>query len=80
MSLYHLKPCMPRSRTTWSRWVSLAKRSRSSFALTVVFRFLPFLSPGDAVDGRQWEVQTLTAGFHAEARRWCRDVEQGFHL
>jgi hypothetical protein len=56
MSLYHLKPCMSRSQTAWSRRVSLVEHSRSSFALTVVCRFLPFLSSGDAVDDRQREV------------------------
>jgi hypothetical protein len=35
MSLYHLKPCMSRSRIAWFRWVNLAERSRSSFALFV---------------------------------------------
>jgi hypothetical protein len=57
MSLYHLKPCMSRSQTAWSRRAGLAERSRSSFALTIVCRFLPFLSSGDAVDDHQWEVQ-----------------------
>jgi hypothetical protein len=33
MSRYHLKPCMSRSQTAWSRQASLAERSRSSFAL-----------------------------------------------
>jgi hypothetical protein len=57
MSLYHLKPCMSRSRTVWSRWVSLAECSRSGFALIVVCSFLPLsLSFGDADDIRQWEV------------------------
>jgi hypothetical protein len=35
MRLYHLKPCMSRSQTAWSRRVSLAERSRSSFTLFV---------------------------------------------
>jgi hypothetical protein len=44
MSFYHLMSCMSRSWTAWSRWVNLAKRSPSGFALTVVRRFL-LLSP-----------------------------------
>jgi hypothetical protein len=80
MSVYHLKPCMSRSRTAWSRRVSLTERCRSSFTLTVMCRFLPFLSSGDAVDNRQLEVQALSARFRAGARRWCRVVEEGFHL
>jgi hypothetical protein len=57
MSLYHLKPCMSRSQTTWSRWISLVERSRSSFALTVVCRSLSLtLSSGDVFYDRQWEV------------------------
>jgi hypothetical protein len=35
MSLYHFKSCMSRSWTTWSQWVSLAERDRSSFQLFV---------------------------------------------
>jgi hypothetical protein len=80
MSLYHLKPCMSRSWTAWSQRASLAKCSRSSFALTVVCRFLPFLSPGDVVDGRQWKVQTLSVGFCVGAHHWCRVAKEGFHL
>jgi hypothetical protein len=30
-----------------------------------------FLSPGIAIGGSQWEVQTLSAGIHTGARRWC---------
>jgi hypothetical protein len=45
ISLYHLKSCMSRSLTAWSQQVSLAERSRSSFALTVVCMFLPFSLP-----------------------------------
>jgi hypothetical protein len=52
MSLYYLKLCMSRSLTAWSRWVSLTERSRSSFDLTVVCRFLPSLSSEDAIDDR----------------------------
>jgi hypothetical protein len=81
MSLYHLKPCMSSSWTTWSRWVSLAERSHLSFALIVVCKFLSLsLSSGDAVDGFQWEVQALSAGFCVGARRRCRVVKEGFHL
>jgi hypothetical protein len=39
-----------------------------------------FLSSGDAVDDHQWEVQALSARFHAGARSRCRVVEEGFHL
>jgi hypothetical protein len=63
MRLFYLKPCMSRSQTAWSRCISLAERSRSRFALTVVCRFLPFFSFGDVVDGRLWEAQALSAGF-----------------
>jgi hypothetical protein len=52
MSLYHLKPCMSRSLTACSRWVSLAEHSRSSFALIVLCKFLPLPSFGDAIDDR----------------------------
>jgi hypothetical protein len=46
-----------------------------------VCRFLSrSLSFGIAVDGRQWEVQTLSDGFYARAHRWCRVSEAGFHL
>jgi hypothetical protein len=71
---------MSRSPTTWSCWVSLAKRSRSIFSLTVVCRFLPSLSSGDAIDGHQWEVQVLSAGFRSGLYRRCRVIEEGFHL
>jgi hypothetical protein len=54
-----------------SRRISLAKRSRSSFALfsfSVVCRFFSLsLSPGVAVGGSQWEVQTLSTGIRAES-------------
>jgi hypothetical protein len=40
------------SPTAWSCRVSLTERSCSSLALTVVCRFLPSLSSGDAVDDR----------------------------
>jgi hypothetical protein len=79
MSLYHLKPCMSRCLAALSQRVSFAERSRSSFALTVVCRFLS-LSSGDTVNGRQWEVQTLSARFRAGASHWCRVAEEGFHL
>jgi hypothetical protein len=47
--------------TFGSRWISLAKRSRSSFTLVVSLLcagedLLP--SSGDANEGCQWEVQT----------------------
>jgi hypothetical protein len=29
------------------------------------------LSSGDAIGGRQWEVQALSARIHARAHRWC---------
>jgi hypothetical protein len=55
MSLYHMKPCMSRSRTTWSRWVHLVECSRSSFVLTVLCRFLSLSLPAmplTAVSGK----------------------------
>jgi hypothetical protein len=75
MRLYHLKPCMS-SQTAWSQRVSLAKRSRSSFAIFVSglcrFLFLSLslslsLSLGNAVGDQQWEAQTLSAGIRVEA-------------
>jgi hypothetical protein len=68
---------MSRSWTTWSRRISLAEHSHSSFALTVVCRSL---SVGDAVDGSQWEVQPLGAGFRVVAHQRYRVTEEGFHL
>jgi hypothetical protein len=38
-----------------------------------------FLSSSDAVDGRQWKVQVLSAGFRIGPHRRCRVVEEGFH-
>jgi hypothetical protein len=42
--------------------------------------FLPSLSFGDAIDSHQWEVQALSARFHAGAHYRCRGAEEGFHL
>jgi hypothetical protein len=53
-----------------SRWISLAERSRSRFALFVLVLCADFslsLSPDVAVSGSQWEVQTLSAGISAES-------------
>jgi hypothetical protein len=69
---------MSRSLTTWSCRVSLAECSHSSFALTVVCRFL-LLSSGDAVDGHQWKVQALSAGVRAGVRHKCRVAEEDFY-
>jgi hypothetical protein len=38
------------------------------------------LSSDDAVDGHQWEVQALSAGFYTGPRRRCRVAEEGFNL
>jgi hypothetical protein len=38
------------------------------------------LSSGDFVDDQEWEVQALSAEFHAGARRRYRVAEEGFHL
>jgi hypothetical protein len=38
------------------------------------------LSFGDANDGRQWEVQALSARFRAGAHCRCKVVKEGFHL
>jgi hypothetical protein len=78
ISLYHLMPCMSRSLTTWSCQVNLAERSLSSFALTVVRKFLPSLSSGDDVGGYQWEVQALRVGFRTRARHRCRVPKKVF--
>jgi hypothetical protein len=40
----------------------------------------PFLSSGDAIDGHQWEVQALSAGFHVGACHRCGVAEEGFPL
>jgi hypothetical protein len=75
--------CLCRSLIAWSCRVSLAERSHSSFALTVVCMFLSLslpLSSGDAVDGRQWIVQALSAKFCDGAHRRCRVAEEDFHL
>jgi hypothetical protein len=39
-----------------------------------------FLSSDDTIDGHQWEVQALSAGFHIELRHRCRVAEEGFYL
>jgi hypothetical protein len=67
-----------RSLTAWSCWVSLAERSCSSFALTIVCRFSS-LSFIDAVDDYEMEVRALSVGFRAGARSTCRVVKEGFH-
>jgi hypothetical protein len=71
---------MSRSLTASSCWVNLVERSHSSFALTVVCRFLPFPSFDDAVGIHQWKVQALSVGFRTGARCRCRVVEECFHL
>jgi hypothetical protein len=53
-----------------SRWISLAERSRSRFALFVLVLCAGFslsLSLDVAVSDSQWEVQTLSAGISAES-------------
>jgi hypothetical protein len=45
-----------------------------------VCRFLLPSFSGDAIDGHQWEVQTLSVGFRARACRRSRVAEEGFHL
>jgi hypothetical protein len=58
--------------TFGSRWISLAERSPSSFALFVSALCAGFslsLSTGVDVGGSQWEVQALSAGICAEVRR-----------
>jgi hypothetical protein len=55
-----------------SRRISLAERSRSSFALFFQCCVLVFsLSPGIAIGGSLWEVQILSAGIRTGARHWC---------
>jgi hypothetical protein len=80
MTLYHLKPCMSRSRTSWSQRVSLAERSRSSFVIFVLVcvQVSLSLSTGDAVGGHQWEVQALSARIHAGVCRRCRVPKKVF--
>jgi hypothetical protein len=80
MSLYHLKSCMSRNLVVWSRRVSLAECSCSSFALTIVYMFLPPLSSSKAIDGHQGEVQALRARFRIETHHRCRVAKEGFHL
>jgi hypothetical protein len=58
-SLAWLKPCMSSFMAFESRWISLAKRSRSSFALIVsCVQVRIFSLSNDAEEGCQWEVQT----------------------
>jgi hypothetical protein len=56
--LYHLKPCISSFVALRSRRISLAERSRSSFALIVSFLCAGEDLPpsGDADEGCQWEV------------------------
>jgi hypothetical protein len=57
-----------------SRLISLAERSRSSFALLVSFLCAGHslsLSFGDVVGGHQWNIQALSAGIRVGVRRWC---------
>jgi hypothetical protein len=55
-----------------SRRISLAERSRSSIAIFVSVLCVGFsLSSADAVGGRQWEVQALTARIRARVYHWC---------
>jgi hypothetical protein len=74
-----LSICMSRSPTAWSCQVSLAECSRSSFALTIVCKYVS-LSSGEANDDRQWEVQVLSARFRAGVCPRCRVAEEGFQL
>jgi hypothetical protein len=63
--------------------ISLAERSRSSFALFVPVLCAGFslsLSSGDAVGGSQWEVHALSAGICAGACHWCSVPKKVFHL
>jgi hypothetical protein len=71
-----------------SRRISLAERSCSSFTLFVSVLCAGFslslsLSPGVAVGGSQWKVQTLSAGICAESvagvvcRRGVSSLERG---
>jgi hypothetical protein len=80
MSLYHLKPCMYRSQTAWSWWVSLAEHSRSNFALFVSLLCAGFSLSRRCHDGRQCVVQAFSTGFHDGACHWCRVTKEGFHL
>jgi hypothetical protein len=62
-----------------SRRISLADRSRSSFAhffISVCVGF--YLSSGQAIGGYQWEVQALSAEIHVRARRWCSVLKKVF--
>jgi hypothetical protein len=70
---------MSRSMIAWLYRVSLPEHSRLSFALIVVCRSLS-LSPDDAINDRQWEVQALSARFHAGAYHRCKVAKESFHL
>jgi hypothetical protein len=62
-----------------SRRISLAERSRSSFALFASLLCAGFsLSFGDVVGGRQWEVQALSARVRTGARHWFRMPKKVF--
>jgi hypothetical protein len=47
------------------------------FLYPCVCRFLS-LSSDDAVGGRQWEDQALSAGIRAGAHHWCRVLKKFF--
>jgi hypothetical protein len=72
---------MSRSLTVWSRRVSLAERSRSSFAFNCCAQvsLYPSLSamPLMAVSEKS---RLLGAGFRTEARSRRRVAEGGLHL
>jgi hypothetical protein len=71
---------MSRSLTAWSRWVSPAERSRSSFAYNFLCAGSPSVIFGDADDDCQWMSRLLSARFRTGARRRCRAAEGGLHL
>jgi hypothetical protein len=84
MSLYHLKPCMSRSRTAWPRQVSLVERSRSSFVLFISVCVQVFLSllvkPLMAVSGksRLWVLYSMLEPITGvECRRRFSPLGQG---
>jgi hypothetical protein len=78
----HLKPCMYSFVASGSRWISLAERTRSSFALVVLFCvqvrmfFLLSAMPTRAVSRRS---RQMRAGFPTRTSR-RRSSEEAYSL
>jgi hypothetical protein len=72
---------MSKSRSAWSRRVSLAERSRSSLALYLFMcRFLLLFLPVMPMTTISGNSRFLRTGFCTGARRRRRVAEGGLHL